>query len=213
MKQLVHPIAIAMMLFALCSTVAAQEKHQYNPEQFEKSERAEWQQVEKVIEALKLKPGMRVADIGGGSGYFSRPIAQAVGEQGVVYVCDLATNLMEFLQAKAKEENLHNIVTVLAAMDRPMLPPKSVDLIFFCDTNHHLSNRVEYYKGLHSLLRKDGRIAVVDWKKKDQKVGPPASHNHAKEDMITEMKEAGFSAAREETFLDYQYFVFFEPTK
>ncbi|MDP8244391.1 MAG: methyltransferase domain-containing protein [Candidatus Hinthialibacter antarcticus] len=213
MNTIQFRIGYFVLSLILCLAVAAQEKHQYNPEQFEKGERSEWQQVDKVIEALQLKPGMRVADIGGGSGYFSRPIAKAVGEKGVVYICDLAVNLMEFLQDKAKEENLHNIVTVLAAMDRPMLPPKSVDLIFFCNTNHHLSNRVEYYQGLHSLLRDGGRIAVVDWNKKDQKVGPPASHNHARVDMISEMKEAGFIVAREETFLDYQYFVFFEPAK
>jgi cyclopropane fatty-acyl-phospholipid synthase-like methyltransferase len=208
MKNYPQRIGLFTLTIILCLTTFAQER--YNPEQFEKDDRAEWQQVDKVIDALKLKPGMKVADIGGGSGYFSRPIAQAVGEDGVVYVCDLATNLLEFLQEKAKEEQLNNIVTVYAAMDRPMLPAKSVDLIFFCNTNHHLENRVDYYKGLHALLREGGRIAVVDWKKKEQKVGPPPNHNDARVDMVAEFKEAGFTIAQEETFLDYQYFVIFE---
>ncbi len=203
--------AIVLVIFTLALGVDAQEKNRYKPEQFEKEDRAKWQKVDQVIDALKLKPGMRIADIGGGSGYFARPFAKTVGEKGTVYVCDLATNLMDFLQKKAKEENLHNIVTVYAAKDRPMLSPNSVDLIFFCNTNHHLSDRVNYYNGLHSLLRKNGRIAVIDWNKKDQKVGPPASHNHAKKDMIAEMKRAGFAVVQEETFLDYQYFVVFKP--
>lgn len=213
MKPISFYLRLIVLPILFCLTTTAQEEHHYNPEQFEKADRAEWQKVDQCIEALQLKPGMRVADIGGGSGYFSRPIAKAVGEEGVVYVCDLATNLMEFLQEKAKEEQLNNIVTVYAAVDRPMLPPNSVDLIFFCDTNHHLENRVEYYKGLHGLLRDGGRIAVIDWKKEEQKVGPPPSHNHAKKDMISEMKQAGFNVAKEETFLDYQYFVIFEPAK
>ena len=97
---------------------------------------------------MGLKEGMSIADIGGGSGYFSRPFAKKVGPKGIVYCCDLATNLLEYLQVTALEEKLHNIITVYAAYDRPMLPPRSVDILFFCNTNHHLDNRVEYYKNL-----------------------------------------------------------------
>lgn len=191
----------------------AQEQHQYNPEQFERAERDEWQKPDEVIKAMGLKEGQSIADIGGGSGYFSRRFAKTVGEKGVVYTCDIATNLLEYLQAKAKEEELNNIVTVYAALDRPMLPPASLDFIFFCDTNHHLENRVEYYKGLIPLLRQGGRLVVVDWQKREQKVGPPPSHNVARETVLDEMKQAGWKLEREETFLDYQYFMIFEPAR
>lgn len=199
-------------VFAMfCLAIYAQEEeHRYNPEQFENEKRAEWQQVDRVIEAMKIKPGMRIADIGGGSGYFARPLAKAVGDEGVVYVCDLATNLMEYLQAEAKQQGLDNLVTVYAAYDRPMLPPDSVDIIFFCNTNHHLEDRVNYYKGLHKPLDEDGSIVVVDWHKREQEVGPPPSHNDSREMVIDEMKQAGWTLAREETFLAYQYFLIFK---
>ncbi len=111
------------------------------------------------------------------------------------------------------KENLPNIVTVYAAYDRPMLPPKSVDFIFFCNTNHHLQDRVNYYKGLKGLLKPGGQIVVVDFKKEDKNYGPPPGHCVAKSVVIQEMEEAGFQVTREETFLENQYFLFLQVKK
>lgn len=203
-----------MVLSALlvCAQGSTEEKkHRYKPEQFESEARAEWQKVDKVVEALGLEKGACVADIGGGSGYFSRPLAKTVGREGVVYCCDIATNLMEYLQESAKKERLENIVTVFSALDRPMLPPASVDLIFLCNTNHHLDKRVAYYKGLLKNIRPGGRLAVVDWTNKERKVGPPVGHSHARAQVVEEMRQAGWELQKEHTFLDYQYFLVFEP--
>lgn len=182
----------------------------YNPEMFEDESRAEWQMVDQVIEAIGLHEGDDVADIGGGSGYFSRPIAKKVGKSGIVYCCDFATKLLDFLQEKTKDEGLDNIVTVYAAEDRTMLPPKSIDAAFVCDTNHHIENRVEYYKRLQSVLRPGGKVVIIDWHKRDQKIGPPASHNLAQEIVTQEMQDAGYELLKEETFLTYQYFLIYQ---
>ncbi len=211
---------VCVFCFALLvfgnTLVPAQEshgerEHHFKPEQFEKDERAQWQKVDEVIGAMGLKPGQSIADIGGGSGYFSRPFAKVVGETGVVYCCDIATNLLDYLHETAKKENLNNIVTVYCALDRPMLPPKSVDFIFFCNTNHHLRDRVEYYRGLLPLIREGGKIVVVDWKNIRQKVGPPPGHTKPKSVVLEEMDEAGWRLVCEETILEYQYFLIFEP--
>ena len=196
----------------VCGQGSSEEKkHRYKPEQFENEARAEWQKVEKVIDALGLRKGDRVADIGGGSGYFSRSLAKTVGREGVVYCCDIATNLMEYLQESARKERLENIVTVFSALDRPMLPPASVDLIFLCNTNHHLDNRVAYYKGLLKNVRPGGRLAVVDWTNKERKVGPPVGHSHARAQVVEEMRKAGWELQKEHRFLEYQYFLVFTP--
>lgn len=189
----------------------AERQHRYRPEQFEQESRSEWQQVDKVIRAIGLREGHTIADIGGGSGYFSRSFAKVVGPTGVVYCCDIATNLLEYLQERAKEENLHNIVTVYAAMDRPMLPLASVDILFICDTNHHLQDRVNYHQGLKKYLKPNGKLVIIDWKKQQQKVGPPPSHNLAKEEVLQELSEAGWTLIKEETFLEYQYFLIYQP--
>ncbi len=209
-------LSFVFLIVCVSGFVSAQEnhnerEHRYRPEQFEQPARAEWQKVGEVIQAIGLDTGDRIADIGGATGFFSRPFARRVGPTGVVYCCDLATNLLEFLQETARKEGLNNIVTVYAAMDRPMLPPSSVDFLFFCNTNHHLSDRVEYYRNLKPLLRPGGQVIVVDWKKIRQKVGPRPGHTVAKSVVIEEMESAGWKLFREETFLDYQYFLVFEP--
>lgn len=205
-------LPLALLIVFTVSLPAQNER--YKPEQFERPERDEYQKPEAVIEAIGLKEGQSICDIGGGSGYFTRRFAKKVGPQGVAYCCDIAINLLEYLQQKAKEENLSNIVTVYAALDRPMLPPGSVDHIFFCDTNHHLENRVEYYKNLHPVLRQGGQLIVVDWHKREQKVGPPPDHNVAKETVIEEMKEAGWELEKDlEGVLEYQYFLIFKPAE
>ncbi|RJP22367.1 MAG: methyltransferase domain-containing protein [Candidatus Omnitrophota bacterium] len=208
----ISAIAITLILIVNSPSGAAErEGRRFNPGSFEEPARAEWQKVEEVIKAIDLREGQSIADIGGGSGYFSRPFAKAVGPTGVVYCCDIATEPLEYLQTTALEQNLLNIVTVFAAYDRPMLPPNSLDILFFCNTNHHLDNRVDYYKNLIPLLRKGGKLVVVDWKKEQQKVGPPHSHCVAKSVVIEEMKQAGWELIQEETFLPYQYFLVFEP--
>ncbi len=187
-----------------------QEGRRYSPQSFENPERAEWQKVNQVIQAMDLQEGDLIADIGGATGYFSRPFARRVGPKGTVYCCDLATNLLEYLQERAKQENLHNIVTVYAAPDRPMLPIQSIDFIFNCNTNHHLENRVDYYKDLKRHLAPDGKIVIVDWKKERQEVGPPPGHNLAKSTAIDELQQAGYELIQEETDLPYQYFLIFK---
>ncbi len=188
-------------------------QHRFQPELFERPERAKWQKVNEVIRAIGLREGDTIADIGGGSGYFSRPFARMVGPRGVVYCCDIAPNLMDYVQDRAKKEHLCNIVTVYAAPDRPMLPPSSVDYIFFCNTTHHLDNRVEYYRNLKPILRPGGKLVIIDWKKADRPVGPPADHCVSKSEVLEEATAAGWTLIREEVFLPYQYFLVFEPNQ
>ncbi|MBN2327728.1 MAG: methyltransferase domain-containing protein [Candidatus Omnitrophica bacterium] len=202
----------AAMTLAAYAQEESRQQHRFNPQSFENDSRSQWQKVDQVIQAIGLEEGDSIADIGGGSGYFSRPFARAVGPMGVVYCCDIATNLLEYLQKRAREENLFNIVTVYAALDRPMLPLQSLDHIFFCNTNHHLENRVDYYKGLHSILKPGGRLIVVDWKKEGKKTGPPPGHCVAQEIVIQEMKLAGWKLQRQvKDILENQYFLIFIP--
>lgn len=203
------PLLIISSL-ALSQTEKEKANERYNPEMFEEESRAEWQMVNRVIDAIGLREGDVIADIGGGSGYFSRPFAQKVGKSGIVYCCDFAIKLLDFLQVKAQEDGLDNIVTVYAAEDRPMLPPLSIDYAFTCNTNHHIQNRVAYYKNLKQVLRPNARVVIVDWYAREQEVGPPPSHNLAKDVAMKEMEEAGYELVKEDDFLPYQYFLMYK---
>jgi len=101
---------------------SAERPLSYRIERFERPERASWQKPDEVVQALALKDGDVVADIGAGSGYFSRRFAKAVAPSGKVYSVDVAADILGYLRERADQEGLRNIVTVVSRDDDPMLP-------------------------------------------------------------------------------------------
>ena len=92
----------------------------------------------------------------------------------------------------------------------PRLAPSSVDVIFFCDVLHHIDHRAAYYEKLKTALKPGGRVVIVDFYKKALPVGPPPSMKLSEEQVIDELKAAGFRLARKHGMLPYQYFLEFE---
>ncbi len=184
------------------------------PEIFERPERAKWQKPDEVVKRIGLRPGQIVADIGAGSGYFSRRFAAAVRPGGFVFACDIDQVMLRYIQDRCKEKKIDNIVTVLAATWSPMLPPQSVDVIFLCNTTHHIKNRVQYFRTLKKVLKPGGRIVIVDFFKRKLPIGPPPDHKLARAVVLHELKEAGYELLVDDTaFLPYQYYLEFAPAK
>ncbi|MBK5294328.1 MAG: class I SAM-dependent methyltransferase [Acidobacteriia bacterium] len=187
-----------------------QAQHQNHPPRsageyakvLENPARDAWQKPHEVVTALGLRPDEAVADIGAGSGYFSRRLAHHAGK---VYAVDIDAKLLEMAKANAPA----NVETVLASANDPKLAEGSVDTIFFCDVLHHISERGAYYAKLGRALRPGGRIVMIDFRKLDLPVGPPVSMKLAEEEVVAEMKAAGFVLARKHDFLPYQYFMEF----
>ena len=214
-----------MILISLLATpVFAQKPHHEEPgghhrhrersaeewvEVLEREDRDAWQKPEKVVEALALKPGQDVADIGAGSGYFSARIAREVGPEGKVYAVDIQQDLMDHLAERADEEGLANLTPTLGTPADPNLPAGAVDLIFICDVVHHIENRQAYYAKLAQALKPGGRLAIVDFYKRELPVGPGAAMKIAKPDMIAELEQASFQLETEHHFLPHQYFLVF----
>lgn len=129
----------------------------------ESKNRLERLQVDKAIALLGLKPGSVVADVGAGAGAFTLPLARAVGAQGKVYAIDIDQGLVDHIGKKAKEQNATNVQPVLGKFTDPNLPAKDVDVAFIYDVLHHIENRAEYLRNLAPYLKRDGRIAVIDF--------------------------------------------------
>jgi len=108
-----------------------------------------------------------------------------------------------------QQENLKNVVPVLCKPDDPMLFPSSADLVFICDTYHHIEKRNEYLKLLKKYSKPEGRIAIIDYQKKETPHGPPLSMRISKEDIVKEITDAGYKLEAEFFFLPYQYFLVF----
>lgn len=175
---------------------------------FEEKSRDEWQKPAAVVEYLDLKPGQVVADLGAASGYFSRPLARAVAPEGWVFAVEVEPGFFPPLHQLALEQGVGNIATVLARLDDPNLPRGSTDLIFICDTLHHIEGRPAYYEKLKAALKPGGRIAVVDFfPDREIPVGPKKSERLSVRQVSDELTAAGFRVHSEVNLLPYQYIV------
>ncbi len=121
-----------------------------------------YQQPERVIEALNLAPGSRVAEIGAGDGYWIAHLSAAVGPTGRVYAVEVETDLIEQLQHLVDKEGLENVDVILGNYEDPLLPDGSVDLAMTSKTYHHIEERVVYFRRLHADLAPGGRVAHLD---------------------------------------------------
>ncbi len=175
----------------------------------ESPSRQEWQKPDQVVERLQLKSGQRVAEIGSGSGYFVVRFARAVRETGMVYAADIDSDMLNYLKWRADKEELPNIELVEATPNDPKLAGSSVDMVFICNTIHHIENRDRYYPYITRALREGGRLVVVDFYNRPLPVPSPRV-KIARSDMIKEIEQAGFHLVEEYDFLPHQYFLIFE---
>ncbi len=208
---------IAAVAFRLSPALYGQAPHQHHPGSTQEYIRAledpgrdEWQKPDEVIEKLALRPGQAVADLGAGSGYFTARLARAVGPSGKVYAIDIEPQMLEYISARAKREGLENIQMLLAEGHDPKLPPASVDMVFICNTLHHISDRATYYPLLVQALKPGGRLVNIDFEKRRMPLGPPMEMRIAKQAMTEEARQAGFHLTDDLVFLKYQYFLVFE---
>ena len=165
----------------------------------EAPQRVSGQKVDQVLANLSLKPGMVVADIGAGSGLFSRPLAKAVGPGGRVYAVDIQQDLLDYIARRDTEENIRNVQTVLGGFDDPKLPARNVDLAFINDVWHHMQHRAAYLKALGSYIKPNGRIAIIEMNKDD----PNTPHKNqpellvGRDEIVEWMSDVGFRLEQE----------------
>ncbi|HKC96097.1 MAG TPA: methyltransferase domain-containing protein [Nitrospira sp.] len=183
-------------------------------DRLDRPERDQDQKPAQVIEALELKPGMYVADLGAGSGYFTRRFVEAVGTTGKVYVIDVEAEALKYVEDSLVHMHREfEAEFILARPDNPKIPTESVDVIFVCNTYHHLEDRTVYFHNISSSLKPGGRIAIIDFYHDDRsgELGFPKRHLVAREKVMEEMTGAGYRLAKEHTFLPKQYFLEFAP--
>jgi len=161
----------------------------------------------RIVSRLALKSGDRVADIGAGSGRFARPLALAVGRDGVVYAVDNDPATVQALDQMARERELGNIRAVLATDDDPKLP-EPVSLVLIINTLHHIADKPAYLKKLHASLAPGGRVAVIDFRK-----DWPAGHEQDRfslADLDGWMGAAGFRAIEHFDFMPNHFFYLYQ---
>jgi arsenite methyltransferase len=214
--RLTKTVAVGLVMASLVLSERAhgarvEGQAQRTPEEYAKflegADRVARMQVNRVVSALDVKPGMRVADIGSGSGLFSRPLAKEVGPNGVVFAVDVDAELLKIVERSAQEQKIANLRIVHGAPDDPKLPGP-VQLAFICDTLHHIAQPAAYLKTLKKYLARDGRIAIIDFA-----ATWPQGHEsmrYSEAQLGQWMKEAGLTRVESYPWLDNSFFVIYQ---
>ena len=178
----------------------------------DRPERDAYQKPRQVIDALQLTPGMAIADVGAGSGYFTRRFVEAVGHTGTVYAIDVEQDMLDYVKNSLKGiRGASSTHFILTRPDALALPPDSADVLFLCNVYHHLEGRTQYFASANPVLRPGGRIVIIDFyhDHRSGDVGFPRRHLVARQMVVREMAAAGYGLAREHDFLTRQYFLEF----
>jgi len=153
----------------------------------ERPTREEEERPDLLIPALKLKPGEVVADLGAGTGFYTRRLAKAVGEGGVVYAVEIQQEMLDILTNKLAAENIRNVKPALGIITDPKLPRASVDLILMVDVYHEFDHPFEMVEAMTRALKPGGRLAFVEFRAEDPKVAIKRVHKMSEAQVRKEM--------------------------
>lgn len=190
---------IVSLLLTGCAELAYQ--HMNDPS------RDTWQKPKEVIQKLAIKPGSRVADLGAGGGYFTWHLAEAVGPQGTVYAVEIDDTALAIIKKEMKSRGVTNVVPIHAEPGDAKLP-EPVDLVFTCDTYHHMEERIAYFRSLGRYLEPDAQVAILDFHPHGFFSGL-LGHGTASEDVRREMESAGYRLMEAFDIIDSQLFQVF----
>ncbi len=220
-------IILAVTFCSLCGVVAAQEKSVKpgindtfrSPDvkefvgKFEVESREVFTRRNEILAACQIQPGQTVADIGAGTGLFTRFFSEAVGTDGRVIAVDIAQKFLDHILQTSREAERRNVETLLCRADSTELPPDSVDVAFICNTYHHFEFPHKTMASLYRAMKPGGRVILIDFRRVEgQSTDWVLSHVRAGQDVFEgEITHAGFRKVREDReLLKENYFVVFE---
>ena len=176
----------------------------------ERADRVVQERPEQVLDAMQLRPGDVVADVGCGSGYYARRIAQRVQPGGTVYCEDIQPEMLEIMQARAQEARLTGIRPVLGTPTDSGLPRGAIDWIFIADVYHEMSDPEAMLASMGQALAPEGRVALLEYRVEDGTGDQiKADHTMSVRQVLGEWQTAGFELAELHEFLPAQHLFFF----
>jgi precorrin-6B methylase 2 len=168
------------------------------------------EQPDKMLDALKIQPGMTVADVGAGVGYTSVKMARRVGPKGTVLATDVQPEMLRMLDANAKDLGIKNIRPVLCTPTDAKLPENAVDLILMVDVYHECSDPEATLKGLRKALKPNGRLVLVEFRAEDPEVPIKPEHKMSVAQVRKELEANGFVFKESLEFLPWQHVIILE---
>ena len=179
---------------------------------FERPGREVFDQRKAVMEALNIQPGMDIADIGAGTGLYTRAFSSETGPEGKVYAVDIAENFIEGIMQQTKAANVENVIGIVNTSKDTLLEPESIDMAFICDTYHHFEYPVSMLRSIHQALRPEGSMVIIDFRKiKGFSSNWVMSHTRAdKNTVIKEVESEGFKLVEDQDFMKTNYYLRFK---
>lgn len=209
--------AILCLSFNACATEDIQRERPgklFSPSKIpllEDAGRDAWQKPNEILNALHIKKGHTVADIGAGSGYLTVKLSERVSDMGVVYAEDIQQEMLDYISKRLAEKGIKNVTLILGTMDDPKLPTNSLDIAVLLSTYHEITQPIDFMKKIKLALKPQGKLAILEFSD-ESPIGPPIQVRLPEDLVITELKEAGFTLSERHTFiLPYQYFLIFSP--
>lgn len=164
-----------------------------------------------IVDAVAPRPGQAVADVGAGTGLFTRLFAARVGPQGRVYAVDIARSFVDGNLRRARQAGLRNVVGIVSTQTDTRLDKGAVDLVFVCDAYHHFEDPPAMLASIRRALKPGGRLVVIDFERVPG-VSPDWIVKHVrggKEDFRREIEAAGFRHVEEVKLMRENYFLRF----
>ncbi len=182
-------------------------------EKFEIESREVFAKRAEIVKAIGIEMGMTVADVGAGTGIFTRLFSAEVGPKGQVIAVDIAQNFLDHIGKTSRELGQTNVQTLLCATDSTKLPENSIDVAYICDTYHHFEFPFKTMKSLRSALKPRGRVVLIDFERIEGVTSErQMKHVRAGQEVFEEeILSCGFKKVREHSdILKENYFVEFE---
>lgn len=158
-----------------------------------------------VLERLGLKEDDHMADIGCGIGYFTFPASEIIDPKNYIYAIDISQEMLEEVKKESKEKNIKNIRTIKSTENDLKLEDENVSFALMVNVFHELDEKSSMVKEIYRILKTDGRIAIVDFEKKQTQSGPPVEHRISKDETMKFLEDAGFEFEKQEEFADTFY--------
>ena len=180
-------------------------------ETFESPGREVYDKKEAILHEVQIKPGMRIADIGAGTGLYSIAFAQQTGEKGLVYAVDISRNFIKNIELRAKNQGLKNIKGIINNQKEIGLAQNSIDLAFICDTYHHFEYPLTTLQSVYQALSSGGKLIIIDFKR-DPHISTSWVMGHVranKEKVIKEVESIGFKLTDDKNILERSFFLSF----
>ncbi len=178
---------------------------------FERPGREVYDRRHAIVAASKVRPGMTVADIGAGTGLFTRLFAAAVAPGGTVYAIDIASTFIDNILRTSREQGLSNVTGIVNTPVDIGLPADAIDLAFISDTYHHFEYPQQTLASIHQALRSEGRVIIIDFRR-DPRISSNWVMGHVrgnKAQVIQEMQAAGFRLVDDKPLMRTNYFLEF----